>query len=133
MEIGHVVEVFDNKIKVSLKRTEACAKCRACTAGFEQSEMFIIAKNECGAKSGDFVNIELDSVYFFRAVLIMYLIPLVTLVLGFVFGEKLTGSELMSFIIGIAFLLLTYFGIKVITKNMQLKKYIPVATGIVNG
>jgi sigma-E factor negative regulatory protein RseC len=97
--------------------------------------MFVVAVNKCGAKQGDFVNIELEVKYFFKAVGIMYLIPLITLTLGFVLGQGLAPmlpfnlpGELAGFFTGLFFLALTYLGIKLFTKG--LKKQMPVAVEI---
>lgn len=134
-EIGQVIEVVEhNKIKVKLKRVEACAKCKACTAGFSQMDMFIVAENLCDAKLDEKVNIELESKYYYKAVFIMYFIPLVNLILGFVSGLYLAryfnmkNQELVSFFCGILLMVLTYLIIKLVHLKKGDDKIVPVAT-----
>lgn len=110
-EKGQVIELKANIAVVKMERTEACAKCRACE-GLGKHEMVIEAKNLCDADVGDTVEIDLESQNFLKAIGIMYGIPLITLMLGFVIGYILIKNEFLSFALGIIFMLLTYLWIK---------------------
>ena len=63
-EVGEVVGKENNKIIVKLQRTEACAKCRACTAGMKKEDMLIKAENMCNASVGNKVDLVLDNADF---------------------------------------------------------------------
>ena len=55
-EKGIVTELKDNNIAyIKMKRTEACAKCRACVSGLSEQDMFIDAENDCDASVGQWV------------------------------------------------------------------------------
>ena len=54
-EKGYVTEIKGNLAVIKMKRTEACAKCRACIAGMTEKEMIMEAENNCGAEVGDWV------------------------------------------------------------------------------
>ena len=85
-EKGRVIELKDNFAVVSMTRKEACAKCRACVAGFSEKEMLIEAENLCDAQVGDWVEITLSENGFLSAVMIMYGLPMVGLMAGFLLG-----------------------------------------------
>lgn len=114
-------------------RKEACAKCRACVAGLKGEEMFIEAENDCDAKPGDWVYIELSEDGFFNAVMIMYGFPLVGLLVGIfggysilpLFGVNGSIRDLLSFILGIVLTFLCYVVIRMNEPRWQKKKYRP--------
>lgn len=136
-EIGEVIGRENDRLVVKLQRTEACAKCRACTAGLESKDMIIKAVNRCNGNIGDKVEIELDSVDFFKATLIMYGIPFVAFIVGIFLGYygmvhfDMKGAELGGIILGVVLVVLTY-GI-IHTQEWRFKKdnYIPKAVNVV--
>ncbi|MDR2903583.1 MAG: SoxR reducing system RseC family protein [Clostridiales bacterium] len=136
-ETGIVLAVQGEALKISMIRTEACAKCRACIAGMTQQEMIIYAKNDCGAKPGDQVVIALGEGTLLSAALIVYGIPCLFLLGGFFLSDwllRLSGMqnyEVISFFAGILCLLVSYFLISKRESSFKSKKYEPVATKIV--
>lgn len=137
-EVGQVTKSELGKVTVMLERMEACAKCKACTAGFSKDKMQLVATNLCGADVDDYVNIELESKNFLIAIGVMYGLPLITLVIGFFVGEAisvrmgiLSNVEIISFFTGLVFMTLTYIYIKSIEHKFNSKDFIPIATEIV--
>ena len=134
-EKGQVTQVkTNNKVVVKMLRTEACAKCRACMT-FSSKEMILEASNECGASTGDWVELELQQDGFLTAVLIMYGFPCLGLLAGIVAGyfglsRVIPGfnREVLSFICGLIALLICHFVIKKNNYRWENnKKYTPVA------
>ncbi len=74
-ETGSVIDIEGDKVIVKLQRTEACAKCGACSVGMKTQDMLIKAHNQCDAIIGDEVEIELEESNFIVAVMIMYGLP----------------------------------------------------------
>ena len=136
-EVGEVVGREANKLVVKMQRTEACAKCRACTAGLESKDMIIKAVNMCAANIGDKVEIVLDNSNFMKATLIMYGIPFVAFMIGVFAGYygalKLSfGSpELAGIGLGIVLVIIVYLIIR--TQEYRFKEggYIPKAINVV--
>ncbi len=132
-EKGFVVDSYDNKVVVKLQRTEACAKCRACTAGMETQEMIIKAYNQCDAAIGDEVEIVLEEANFLAAVGIMYGLPCISLIIGTtigIFGTKLIGleyNELIGFLFGLLCVVFTYMWIKSKESYWKSKNFVPKA------
>ncbi len=131
MEVGVIKEIKDNKAIITMERKSACAGCHACEVSHDKQEMTMTAINECNGKIGDNVAVELVVDRLMFATIILYGIPLVTTVLGFFIGYYVFNSEVVSFIMGIVFMLITYFIIKRCEGFFNNDKYIPVARKIV--
>lgn len=112
MEKGKVTKINNDKVTVTFKRGAGCGSCKACSEGQNQNEMEIVAYNDCNAKLGDTVAVSIETAFMLKATVIMYVMPLITMVLGFLIGSLV--SELVSFITGLVFLAITYL---VIRKN----------------
>ena len=137
-ESGLVTSVSGETAEVKLRRSEACAKCGACTAGLSKHDMIINAKNLCGAKEGDYVNIELESSDFLKAVFIMYGIPCVFFVVGVLLCYYILpftviegDIELLAFLTGAILMVVAFILIKRSEKKLSKERCMPVATKIV--
>ena len=138
-ESGFVASVSGETVEVKLRRSGACAKCGSCAAGLSNHEMIINAKNLCGAKEGDYVNIELGSADFLKAVFIMYGIPCVFFVAGVLFGYYMLpfmgiegDIELLAFLIGAILMIVAFILIKCSEKKLSKERCMPIATKIVD-
>ena len=85
-EIGEVIGTEKNKLVVRMTRKEACAKCRACSAGLKEQDMLLRAVNLCNAKVGDKVEVMLETADFMKATCIMYGIPCAMFMVGILAG-----------------------------------------------
>ncbi|QUH31212.1 SoxR reducing system RseC family protein [Vallitalea guaymasensis] len=136
-ETGIVIKETGKYVTVKLERREACAKCRACTAGFETKDMIIEAENICNAKEGDEVEISLEQSNFLKAVLIMYTVPLMFLFVGLGVGYlisyafQLQNVEIIAVICGFALLAISYLIIRSNEDKWRDKKFRPIANNIV--
>ncbi len=129
MEKGRVTQVSGEKVTVVFKRGAACGSCKACSESSNENEMEISAYNDCDAKIGDTVAVKMEAEFMLKATLIMYGIPLVTMMLGFVIGNFV--SQLVAFATGIVFLMLTYFIIKKNEHRFQNRNFTAKAVQIV--
>ncbi len=133
-EKGQVINIKDNLAIIQMTRTEACAKCRACIAGMSKKEMIVEAENECDAKVGDWVEMELRDNGFLRAVLIMYGIPMIALFIGLLVGYFVLPPyapwiypEILSCLVGIFFTALALLWIRSQESRWEAKRYRPIA------
>lgn len=139
MEYGIVKEIKDNRVVVSMVRTDACAGCRACKMGHEQQEMIIEAINECDANIGDKVGVEISTDAFISATLIMYALPLLGFLVGIGAGYALSYGiyketrEYIPIMLGVVFLALTFLLIKVRQGKHLTDKYNPKAIHVERG
>lgn len=133
-EIAKVTSINNNTITATLVRSSACGDCHACSVGMsgdgEEKNLEITAVNECDAKVGDNVNVELSNKAMLSATFIMYGIPLVAMIIGMLIGSRY--SDVLAFVLGILFVAITFFGIKMYDKKVDKKSYMSVATKIVD-
>lgn len=136
-EVGKVIDIKGNKVTVELERKEACAKCRACSAGLKSETMVIECYNSCEAAVNERVEIMLEEKSFIAAVLIMYGIPFLSFLVGIGIGLYAAGAvglgckELIGFFVGIIFVALSYLWIKSKESYWKSKSFVPTAIRIV--
>ena len=107
-ERGLVLEIEEKVAKVQIECKVACGFCYACSTGLD-NKMIIEAENEIGAKVGERVKIETDPHRYLMAVLVVYIFPLMGLVIGYIIGQKIFGTELASICFGMAGLILSFW------------------------
>lgn len=136
-EIGQVISVKGKLAEVSLHRPDACGHCNACSIGVESKATVLEVENICGAEIGETVEISLEESNFLLAVLIMYIIPLISLLigigLGYFIGDKIgIDQELTALVLGFALLAITYVLIRKNEERFHVKRFRPLAIKIVD-
>lgn len=138
-ETGEVTAVTGGSVTVRIKRTSACAHCKACDFGLQSDEMRVTAQNACGALPGDTVRVELRTESFLSAALILYGIPLAGMLAGFTVGHYLgiwlelaQFAALTGFGGGLVMAALAYAFIKKSEPRWRAGHYTPVATEVVD-
>ncbi len=118
-EVGRVTELSGSMAKVVVKRSSSCENCGACGMGSRQEMQFML-KNDIGAQVGDQVVIEMRSKALYKAAFVVYTIPLVAMILGFILGQSIGISrrmgndqaELTGIGTGFLFLVLAFFTLR---------------------
>ncbi|MGC9002582.1 MAG: SoxR reducing system RseC family protein [Dictyoglomus sp.] len=134
-EIGQVIEKNGRILKVKFSSSEACHSCGLCKINEEDLALDVI--DECNAKIGDFVMVEVEKKDFYQVTFLIYLFPLISFILGvligYLIGERYRlDTQLLGLSIGLVFTVLSYPLIKSIYKKLsQKQKFIPVAKKIV--
>ena len=107
--------------------------------GKENLELEIDALNDIGAKAGDYVSLNMETVDVLRAAAIIYVIPLFALVIGIVGGVKgfeilnVASYEILGFITGLLFMTVALYGIKRNENKLHKdERYLTVITDITN-
>jgi sigma-E factor negative regulatory protein RseC len=77
-------------IEVSLQASEACGRCGACHPGAE-GRVCIEAVGGSGVKTGDAVEIEISTGGVVATSFVVYLLPVVFLIAGYIFGSTMAG------------------------------------------
>ena len=99
----------DGKADIILVRESACSgdchKCSGC--GAQKETMIVTAENPIRAEVGDFVTLTSDTASVMKAVVAVYLMPLVLFFAGYALGHGLGFSGgwfgALGFVLGIAF------------------------------
>lgn len=81
-----------------------CHKCAGC--GAAQQTMLFTAQNPIGARPGDMVVVESDTATVLKGAMLLYVLPLVTFLAGYIVGENLWGKgilvSIICFLLGLA-------------------------------
>ncbi len=81
-----------------------CHKCSGC--GAAKQTMLFTAHNLIGAKPGDAVVVESDSATVLKGAMLLYVLPLITFLVGYIVGENLWEQgipvSIVGFILGLA-------------------------------
>ena len=137
---GYIVEIVDSvTAKLKLKRHSACASCGKCATTSEEKDIIVEVDNTIGAKVGDRVEVNMETVNVLKAAFIAYTIPLAALLLGTVgtfYGLKImnitNNVELISGGVGLIFTFLSFLILKKNDKKFRdSKEYIPIVTRII--
>lgn len=138
---GYIVEIVDDKtVKIKMQKHSACASCGKCASSTDKKDIIVEADNSIGAKLGDYVEVNMDSINVIKAASIAYIIPLIALLGGTIAPYTLLSYmnlkfniELISGAIGLGLTAITYFIIKgKDSKFRDSRTYIPIITKVVD-
>lgn len=137
---GYIVGIIDEKTaKLKMQRHSACASCGKCTTTSEKKDIVVEVDNSIGAKLGDRVAVNMESMNVLKAVGIAYIFPLISLLIGTIgtyyvlqFIENIKNIEVISSIVGIIIMLISFFILrKNDSKFRDSRQYIPIITKII--
>jgi sigma-E factor negative regulatory protein RseC len=137
---GYIVGIIDEKTaKLKMQRHSACASCGKCTTTSEKKDIVVEVDNSIGAKLGDRVAVNMESMNVLKAVGIAYIFPLIGLLIGTIgtyyvlqFIENTKNIEVISSIVGIIIMLISFFILrKNDSKLRESRQYIPIITKII--
>lgn len=75
-----------------------CHKCAGC--GSAKQTMLFQARNAIDAKPGDMVVVESDAGTVLKGAVLLYILPLITFLAGYIVGENLWGRGILISILG---------------------------------
>ena len=138
---GYVIEIVDSiTAKIKMQKHSACASCGKCASSTDKKDIIVEVDNTLGAKIGDYVEVNMDSVNVIKAASIIYIIPLVALLGGTILSYKMLSYfdisfniEIISGGIGVLLTILSYLAIKSRDfKFRESRNYIPIITKVIN-
>ncbi|WP_303720966.1 SoxR reducing system RseC family protein [Malonomonas rubra] len=135
-EVGTVVELKAPEIAVvQCKRNSACDHCPSssvCKMGDDGEVMLVDAFNGVGAKVGDRVRIVTSTKHFLQSSFMLYIVPIIGLLIGALIGQNIgdrgtLGIEpsLFSALLGVTFLIVTFLGIRFVTRKLKREAFMP--------
>ncbi len=137
---GYIIEIIDKKTaKLKMQRHSACASCGKCTTTSEKKDIVAEVDNSIGAKVGDRVSVNMESMNVLKAAAIVYILPLIGLLIGTiatyytlqVFGN-VNSVEMISGIVGLLLMLISFLILKKNdSKFRNSREYIPIVTKII--
>lgn len=111
-ETGIVQSVSGELCQVVVMRKSACGEnCASCKGGCKLQNQICTAKNPLGAKSGDTVEIEIDSGKVLKSAFLVYMLPVIIFISAYFVCEKLTEPVkiLVSIAVTLIFFLVLFF------------------------
>ncbi|MCX7846058.1 MAG: SoxR reducing system RseC family protein [Dictyoglomaceae bacterium] len=138
-EIGKVINKKGNIVTVELTPSPLCVSCSLCHRG-NNKKFLLEAINQCSADVGDIVSIEIPRSSYYKATLLIYIIPLLFFLLGvfigyFVISNSLNKDpQLLGLVLGILGISLSFIFIRLLDKKIQRKspdKFFPIVKDIV--
>lgn len=88
-------------VRISVKRQLACGSgcpsCKGC-ASMPTEEIFALAQDDIGLKVGDWAEIETNAANSVAISLMVYFLPCITMLLGYILGGQLGMGEALSLI-----------------------------------
>lgn len=131
MPVGTVEKVENKYIFVKMERQDMCGECHACEMLTDKKSCNLKCVSNIKCKTGDRVEVSLENSTFLKATYIMYGLPFVGLVIGFIVGYILQtyivpqwGEVVMAVtaLVGMG-IMLAYIYIR--DKKNAYKKYLP--------
>jgi len=123
-EIAVVTKKLENgMIELEVQRNSACGDCKACSNSLESKKHILIIKDSVGVDIGDRVLLNTEGKNFLKNTLIVYAIPFAFLIIGMVLGYfvstiySIFDPDLISFIVGILFLSISYLLLRFLDKK----------------
>lgn len=138
---GYVIEIVDSiTAKIKMQKHSACASCGKCASSTDKKDIIVEVDNTLGAKIGDYVEVNMDSVNVIKAASIIYVIPLIALLGGTILSYKVLSCfdisfniEIISGGIGVLLTILSYLAIKSRDfKFRESRNYIPIITKVID-
>ncbi len=132
-QIVRVQKVFpDGTAQVLRVRESACSgDCHQCPGcGAAQQKMLLTAQNPIGAQPGDQVVMEAESSAVLKAAVMLYILPVVLFIAGYLAGEWLWQNGIVLSLVG---LLLGFMLVGAYDRHISKKKTTYTITGFYSG
>lgn len=113
-EEGCVVSVKDEAAIVAMPISKECESCGACLMAGSGRELLLLATNAAGASEGDRVEVEIASGRVIAAAFIIYMIPILLTIVGFLIGSAIAGGSEDSglpIVLAVLFLVASFIGV----------------------
>ncbi|CEP49694.1 hypothetical protein GOD95_11985 [Paeniclostridium sordellii] len=138
---GYIIELVDGTTaKIKMQKHSACAACGKCASSTDKKDIIVEVDNNIGAKVGDYVEVNMDSVNVIKAAAIVYIVPLIALLGGTIVSYGILNfidigmnKEVLSGFIGIVLTIISYLLIKSKDRKFrESRNYIPIITKVIN-
>jgi len=120
IEQATVVELRGQRAKIALRSEDECEHCFAqhmCNLGHD-GVRYLDIENTLGAQIGDAVEVYLPSQNVLLMAFLVYMVPLIMLLAGYLLGNGLSGSEHIGTATGVLALIGSFLGLRFIDKRI---------------
>lgn len=122
---GLVLSSEEGMAKVMVTRSGACGPSCASCSSCSNKDLVLSLPNYVGAEKGDFVELTSDNSSVLSHTALVYIVPLLMFIVSvglsysFLSSKNISNFELLSFLIGIIGLLLSYFVLSKYDKKLS--------------
>ncbi|MFO7819867.1 MAG: SoxR reducing system RseC family protein [Halanaerobacter sp.] len=114
-QYARVISKFDstNQVKVMIQKHSSCGKCGHCS---EDDNLVLTLDNTLNAEIGDVISIEMKGSNILGAAIVVYFLPLLALVIGYIgasylgLSTELSRIGLSGLLFALSFLVVRQFG-----------------------
>ena len=103
-----VIDIVENKAKVLIKTKSGCGDCTRCTSSCTTSTTYVYADNTINAEIGDKVHVTMEKSSYNKMLILAYLFPTISLIIGIFIGVYVFKNELLAILIGFTMCIFTY-------------------------
>lgn len=110
-EIGCVASVSGDAATVAMPMSGECKKCGICSVAADGRDVLLEARNDAGARGGDMVEIEIAPGRVLAAAFIIYMIPILMTIVGFLIGSAAAGGDpdaSLPIVLAVVFLVVSF-------------------------
>ena len=130
-EEGFIKTVSGDTCEVIVKRKTACGdNCASCSAACESKQHLCTAKNCVGAKVGDKVFVEMDSIKVLKSAFLVYILPILVFLTGFVLAKQYGLGEAWSALCAAAGSIIVFLCVSMYAKKKK-NDYLPYVIEII--
>lgn len=126
---GKVTEVNGNKIKVKMFKESSCAHCSGCGDASKLTRELDLSYNG-EVEIGDLVTFELEDAKMLKIGFLVYILPIIMMLIGFVISSKMGNSEKTSVFISFGFLIISFICLHIYDKYFVKEKVQMVVTAV---
>ncbi|MCY6371884.1 SoxR reducing system RseC family protein [Clostridium ganghwense] len=128
-EEGYITSIQGDYASVIVKRKSGCGdNCASCKGGCTQPSVTTEVKNTLGASKGDKVKVSIEEKALNKLVFWAYVFPLIMMAIGigggtsFFKGAGYENYEMLSFLLGMVLLAVSYLILKIINEKKSQNK-----------
>lgn len=129
-EIGYITDIHGEYASVAFKRKSGCGdNCATCKSSCSaKAGVSVEVKNTLNANVGDQVKVSIEGKLLNKMITLAYVFPLIMLFVGIGVGINIfkgmgnSNYELLSFLLGMVFLAVSYVALNLINKNKAKNK-----------
>lgn len=129
---GKVTEVNGNKIKVKMFKESSCAHCSGCGDASKLTRELILTYDG-DIEPGDIVTFELEDAKMLKIGFLVYILPILMMMIGFIISSKMGNSEKTSVFVSFAFLIISFICLHIYDKYFVKEKVQMVVTAVEKG
>lgn len=120
---GRVVRIDGEFAEVAIPRSERCKSCGICPFSGGDSVLLRI-RMDVPVKVGDRVKIRTEDRYVILSAFILYIVPVIALLVGYLVGNLLFSSEIFKVILGFLFMGFSFLVNRIIDKKVKFPQII---------